>query len=184
VKKISDLELVRLLKAGNKKAFNELYERYWEIAYDIAYKQLHDEDNAKDIVHDVFIHIWTKQEQLGIDKSFIAYLYTCLKNRIIDNVRKENFRARQLDRLRQTLSEEDHSMMDDLLSRELEDQILLKVNSLPDKMKEVYRLSREEELSIDEIAEKLSLSPQTVKNQISNALKRLRSSIHFFISFL
>jgi len=183
VKKISDIELVRLLRAGNRAAFDELYERYWEVAYDIACKQLHDEDDAKDIVHDVFIHIWTKQGQLTIDKSFIAYLYTCLKNRIIDQVRKQNFRLKQLEILRHTLSEEDNSTMEHLISKELGGQIELKVNSLPEKMKEVYRLSREEELSIDEIAEKLSLSPQTVKNQISSALKRLRSSMYTFISF-
>jgi len=162
-------------------AFNELYERYWEVAYDIAYKQMHDEDDAKDIVHDVFIHIWTKQGKLSIDKSFIAYLYTCLKNRIIDKARKDTLKIKQLEILRHTLSEEDNSTMEKVLSKELEDQIELKVNSLPGKMKEIYRLSREEDLSIDEIAEKLSISSQTVKNQISSALKRLRSSIHSFI---
>lgn len=181
--KISDLELVHLVKEGNKKAFDELYERYWETIYDIAYKKLRDEDNAKDIVHDIYIHIWSKQDELTIEKSFIAYLYTCLRNKIIDHLRKEAFRTKQLETLRYTLSEADNSTIEQLISKELENQIEVNVNCLPDKMQEVYRLSREEELSIDEIAEKLSVSRQTVKNQISSALKRLRSSIHFLASF-
>ena len=178
MKKYCDLDLVRLINLGNKSAFSELYERYWEMAYDLACKQLQDEVIAKDIVHDVFFSIWTKKGKLLIDKSFPVYLRVCLKHKIIDEFRKKNLRLKQAVLLSDTWQEADNPTIEHLFSKDLALHIKRTVNHLPEKMKAVYKLSREEELSVDEISTRLSLSPQTVKNQISNALKRLRISIY------
>ncbi|QIL41650.1 sigma-70 family RNA polymerase sigma factor [Pedobacter sp. HDW13] len=125
-----------------------------------------------------FFYIWTKRGTLLINKSFSVYLYACLKHKIIDEVRKQNHRAKQSVLLRASLSESGNSTIEHVISKDLACQIKRKVNLLPEKMKAVYRLSREEELTVEEISTRLSLSSQTVKNQISSALKRLRISVY------
>jgi RNA polymerase sigma-70 factor (ECF subfamily) len=146
------------------------------VIYDIAYKKLNDKEEAKDIVHDLFLTIWTKREKITIHTSFLSYLAISLKNRIIDNARKEVIRRKKINEDIK-VEEINNTTMDQLLVKELRGTISLEIQNMPKKMQEIFRLSREEELSVNEIAQKLSLSNQTVKNQISNALRKLRQKI-------
>ncbi|UKJ07490.1 RNA polymerase sigma factor [Solitalea lacus] len=171
-------DLILLLKEGNEKAFSELYNRYWEIVYNISYRKLRDEDKAKDFVQEVFVGIWIKREQLNEEKEILPYLYTILKNGIIDQARKDVCRNNHIEDLQRSLSVYEESTHDQLAFKELKLQISAEVENLPQKMKEVYRLSREEGLTINEISERLSLSDQTVKNQITTALKRIRAAVY------
>jgi RNA polymerase sigma-70 factor (ECF subfamily) len=172
----SDNELLEMMRQDDMSSFNELYGRYWEVIYDIAYKKLNDKEEAKDIVHDLFLTIWTKREKITIHTSFLSYLAISLKNRIIDNARKEVIRRKKINEDIK-VEEINNTTMDQLLVKELRGTISLEIQNMPKKMQEIFRLSREEELSVNEIAQKLSLSNQTVKNQISNALRKLRQKI-------
>ncbi|MCF2499200.1 RNA polymerase sigma factor [Dyadobacter chenhuakuii] len=166
---------MNLLKDGDdRNAFNELYVRYWKVIYDIGFKKLHNAPLAEDLVHDLFVDIWNKRQEITIHSTFIGYFHTMLKNRLIDQSRKNAFQLQvQQDILERTLANE-NQFFDAVASDDIEKQLMAEVENLPSDMKKIFLLSRQEHLSTIEIAQKLSLSPQTVKNQISNAIRRLR----------
>lgn len=173
----NDIELLDLLKCGNVAAFDELYNRYWEVLFDIACKKLHDKDDAKDIVHDLFLQLWNNRTSLNVYKSFSGFLFISLKNKIIDKQRLVISRLKKNSEIGKTQSELHDTVTEQLYYNELNTFLNQQINLLPEKMREIYLLSREEGLSINQIADRLLLSPQTVKNQISNALKFLRKKV-------
>jgi RNA polymerase sigma-70 factor (family 1) len=174
LKDYSDLELTALIRAGRRDAFNEIYDRYWLKIFTAAVKRVRSRDDAKDLVQDLFFTLWTKRESLVVNTSLSAYLFTAIKYKVINyiesNIVKENY-LRSLDAV---LIDYDNSANEAIMSRDLEEFLDDRINDLSPKVKEVFQLSRNENLSIKEIAERLHLSDQTVKNQISKALKILR----------
>jgi RNA polymerase sigma-70 factor (family 1) len=176
LKQLSDIVLIDLLREqDDRSAFNELYARYWKAIYDISCKKLRDSDTAKDIVHDLFVDIWNKRGTIHITTSFAGYLFTMLSNRITDIQRKRAYQ----NRVEKQLMAEDEPFEDVVIQNityhELETRLWAEVQNMPDGMRRVFLLSRNEQLSPQEIADRLSISLQTVKNQISSALKRLRT---------
>ncbi|MCF0050567.1 sigma-70 family RNA polymerase sigma factor [Dyadobacter chenwenxiniae] len=166
---------MNLLKDGDdRNAFNELYVRYWKVIYDIGFKKLHNASLAEDLVHDLFVDIWNKRQEITIHSTFIGYLHTMLTNRLIDQNRKEVFRLRVQQSLLDRTAASENQFFDAVACNDIEKQLMAEVENLPADMRKIFLLSRQEHLSTSEIAQKLSLSPQTVKNQISNAIRRLR----------
>ncbi|UKJ07516.1 RNA polymerase sigma factor [Solitalea lacus] len=172
-----DIELLSMLQNNNMEALNELYNRYWEVLFDIACKKLNDREDAKDIVHDLFLQLWNTRTSLYIYKSFSGFLFTALKNKIIDKQRSVTRRTKKDNEIVQMQPGACNGTYEEVCYNELNGIIRFEIDQLPEKMREIYQLSREENLSIDEIANRLSLSNQTVKNQISKALKRLREKV-------
>ena len=172
---LSDIALMNLLKDGDdRNAFNELYVRYWKVIYDIGFKKLHNTSLAEDLVHDLFVDIWNKRQEITIHSTFIGYLHTMLTNRLIDQSRKEAFHLRVHQEIRESAAVNENQFFDALASDDIQKLLMAEVENLPPDMKRIFLLSRQEHLSTVEIAQRLSLSPQTVKNQISNAIRRLR----------
>nr|WP_256471374.1 RNA polymerase sigma-70 factor [Solitalea agri] len=174
---LDDIALIYLLKCDDMAAFDELYHRYWEVLYDIACKKLNDKEDAKDIVHDLFLQIWNSRTTLNIYKSVSGLLFVSLKNKIIDKQRLTLSHARKNADIGKAQQEGYNSIYDQVFYNDLNSFVNRQVDQLPEKMKEIYRLSREENLSINEIADRLTISPQTVKNQITTALKHLRKKV-------
>lgn len=177
MKLYDDIILIELLKCDNMTAFDELYCRYWEMLYDIAYKKLRDKDDAKDIVHDIFLQLWNNRTSLNIYSSFSGFLFITLKNKIIDKQRLTANRLNKINEIAKASTVCQDTVYDQVYYNELNSFLNEQVNQLPEKMKKIYRLSREENLSIEEISGRLSISTQTVKNQLSTAIKRLRQKI-------
>ena len=173
----SDIILIDLLKRDNMAAFNELYCRHWEMLYDIAYKKIKDTEDAKDIVHDIFLQLWNNRASLNVQSSFSGFLFITLKNKIIDKQRLTINRLNKHNEIAGKTVIHQDTVYDQVYYNELNNFLTQEVNQLPEKMKEIYRLSREENLSPEEIANRLSISTQTAKNQLTTALKRLRQKI-------
>src|SRR5690554_2423804 len=97
----SDKTLLVLVQAGNQKAFEELYHRYWEELYWSAFRRLNDEFVAESLVQEVFVDVYVKKDQIYVDKSLKPYLYRVLKNKVIDEIRKrlseQAYRQNQLN---------------------------------------------------------------------------------------
>jgi len=164
-----------LLKENDdRNAFNELYLRYWKVIYDIGLKKLRDTAQAQDLVHDLFVDIWNKRRDIVIHTTFIGYFHTMLTHRLIDHDRKEAFRLRVQQDISQNTLVHENQFFDTLATADIEKLLMAEVENLPADMRKIFLLSRCEHLSTLEIAKLLSLSPQTVKNQISNAIRRLR----------
>lgn len=168
------------MKQGDRGAFNEIYERYWIKLYIAAGRRLKLRDDAKDLVQDVFVSFWLRRDSLVIDTSLSSYLHTAVKYKVINYIESNIVRGNYLKSLNKALLDYDNSTDDTVISNDLEQFLDARLNNLSPKVREVFELSRKEDLSIQEVAERLNLSHQTVKNQISKALKILRTHISDF----
>jgi RNA polymerase sigma-70 factor (family 1) len=180
INQLPDLQLILLLKEDNEAAFAEIYNRYAKSLSNFTASKLFNLDDAQDIIHDLFVRLWEDRKQLNITSNLKTYLFTIARYRIIDKIRK-NVTRQEYSAMLQSLSNAYQSSIEqEITAKELQQTILRSLNQLSPKVKEIYSLSREENLSISEIATKLQLSEQTVKNQLSTALAHLRKSLSGF----
>lgn len=171
---LSEKTLIKYLKKQHILAFNELYYRYCGELYATAYKRLQSNDTVQDIIQEIFISVWNNAANFDEEQSLRPYLFKSLKYKVIDALyrdkRNSNISLNDLGEIGVTTD-------DPLAVKELEAFLNNEIENLPGKMKEVFLMSRKEYLPNEKIAEMLSISSQTVKNQISLALKRLKQSL-------
>jgi RNA polymerase sigma-70 factor (family 1) len=183
----AEAQLLRELKNGSVEAFEELYGCHWRSLYTFLCQKVTSED-AQDILQEVFVALWVGRERLVIEKSLTAYLFTTAKYKVFDLVRARlNAQKAMALLLRPGSGEATVAAQDPLQAEEFASSVELAIESLPEKMREVFLLSRRDELPLKSIAQQLNLSEQTVKNQITEALKRLRSKLissYWLIAFL
>jgi RNA polymerase sigma-70 factor (ECF subfamily) len=174
-KQISDGELLQSLKGDDTAAFEVLYDRYWKALYLKACQRV-DRDEAKDLVQEVMISLWRRRKDITAEKEgdLSRYLFTAIKYRVISHYAFSASEIRNVD-IFDILEGQLHN--DALETKELKATIESAVSRLPARMQQIFRMSREEDCSIADIAQKLNLSEQTVKNQLTEALKRLRNSL-------
>lgn len=174
---ITDLKLADLLAKDDEAAFVEIYKRYADSLTGFASSKLFSMEDAKDIIHDIFVKLWEDRKQLNITSGLKAYLFTIARYRIIDKIRRNITREEYAVMLQSLANAYQPDVEQIIAAKELTQAIQHTLDELSPKVKEVYRLSREEHLTISEIAKKLGSSEQTVKNQLSTALKHLRQSL-------
>ena len=174
---LTDEQLATRLKQGDEQAFAEIYKRYSASLAGFAASKLYSLDDAKDILHDMFVKLWEGREQLYITSGLQSYLYAIIRHRIIDKIRKNITREQYASMAQSLILPDQHSVEQQLEGKELQQTIEKSLDQLSPRVKEIYKLSRQEGLSNHEIAQKLKLSEQTVKNQLSAALKHLRKSL-------
>src|SRR5579872_3035056 len=171
---LPDARLAALLKEGDQSAYTEIFQRYKRILYKHAFRMLEDQDDANDVIQDVFLALWQKRESLIIKGSLAAYLYQSVRNRIFDRITHQKVIARYIASIRDFMEAGQWITEEELRAKELAAIIETEIAALPRKMREVFELSRQEELSYKEIARKLNISDKTVKQQVHNAVKILR----------
>ncbi len=179
-------QLVSNLKDGSYKAFNQLYDIYADLLYGFVLDLTKSPVEAKDILQETFLRIWIHRENIRTDYPFKAYLYKIARNLILNSFRKQ---INSVAFENYICSEEYQGNADNNIERELyfEEfyQQLEKVkNELTGRQKQIFELSREEGLSIAEIATQLDISEQTVKNQLTLALKVLREKLSNYSAML
>ncbi|THV59211.1 RNA polymerase sigma-70 factor [Flagellimonas alvinocaridis] len=180
----TDKALLHRLQNNDESALTELYEKYWNPVYLYTYNVLRDKEICKDIVQDLFMDIWNRREKLNITSTFKAYLFSSARYQIFAQIRQKekNLGNHLFENLDQRLH---HSSPEsEYLYQELVQRIGATVERLPKKCREVYTLSREEQLSHAEISQFLDISTKTVENHISKALKALRSSVGSYLFFI
>lgn len=173
----NDRELIDLLHQGNEEALSLIYKKYWQMMYLAAYNLVQDKEVCEDIVQDIFVKLWSKRDNLIINTSLKSYLYTSTIYKVYDSFRKNKklIKVELLDDFSekiQTFTPETKLLHDELIQHV--DSI---IEQLPEKCKVVFKLSREQELSNKEIANKLQISQRTVEGHITKALSILRGSI-------
>lgn len=174
----SDDELVELIKTGDRKAFDRVYNRYSEKLYDAAYFILKDEALCEDIVHELFVSLWINRANLRI-ASLSSYLHTAIRNRVISCLRKRKI-AIDVTSLQEVLSDF-QSVENKLFTTDIQGIVDREVSKLPPKCQRIFELSRQEQRSNKEIAAELDIALKTVENQITIALRRLRASLNDFL---
>ena len=174
---LTDLQLVDLLKKDDGDAFSEIYSRYAVLLGGFASSKLFDLEDSRDIIHDVFVKLWQERKQLKVDRDLKAYLFKLTRYRIVDKIRKNMTRQEYAAMVNSLAVSYGVTIEQEIAAKEMAQIIETSLNKLSPRVKEVYLLSREENLSVAEIADKLQVSEQTVKNQLSTALKHLRASL-------
>lgn len=177
VKHLTDSQLIQLLQDDDEIAIAEIYSRYAKNLSDFAASKLYSLEDARDIIHDLFVKLWEDRKQLNITSNLKTYLFTITRYRIIDKIRRNATREEYAVMLQSLSDAYQPNVEQQIAAKELQRTIENCINGLSPKVKEIYHLSREESLSISEIAEKLQLSEQTVKNQLSTALSQIKKSL-------
>ncbi|MEJ2884589.1 sigma-70 family RNA polymerase sigma factor [Pedobacter sp. GR22-6] len=180
----SDDELLRLLRGGDEDAFSLIYRRYLRLVVSEGLKKLGDEDYAADTAQDVFASLWAKRERLPVIRNLAGYLINCAKNAVFNFFEHREVEARYTSSLRDYVNSGKVAHTDYLVrEKEWISYINDAVESLPEKMKEVYKLRVDSGLSHKEVARTLGLSERTVNAQMINAIKRLKSRLTMITLF-
>lgn len=174
IQSLDDHSLVCALQQGSREAFSEIYRRYSRMLWVQAYRKVGVKEVCEDILQEIFSALWTGRETLQPDKSVKAYLLGILRFKVIDYYRLTALRLKHLDALTAVLDRPETPLTEALHAREQETSLHTHIQSLSDSVRTIFVLSRYEGLSVEDISRRLQLSNQTVRNQISTALKTLR----------
>ena len=168
-----DAELVVFLQKNDEKAFGEIYDRYWEKLFAIAFHYSQQKSLAEEIVQDVFMTLWDRRDKVII-QSLSSYLATAAKFSVFASLKKELNRRKIVQQLPSSSADFSESYIH---ARFLKNYINDQVKALPEQCRIVYTYSRDEQLSIAQIAERMQLSPKTVENHLGRALRIIRKEI-------
>lgn len=177
----SDEQLLALLKTGDARAFTMIYDRYKDLLHRYANRWIQDRETIKDVIQELFTVIWTRRETLVLQQSLSGYLYVAVRNTILRKLSQETRSQAYIASLQQYVnageSIADHRVRENQLRAIIEKEIAL----LPDRMREIFEMSRNGQLSHAEIAQQLGISEHTVRTQVKRALKVLRSRLGIFL---
>jgi RNA polymerase sigma-70 factor (family 1) len=174
----TDETLLSLIANDDKAAFTMLYRRYWEAMFLTAAKALRSQDDAADMVQDVFLSLWNRRHELSVTGSLEAYLQTSVKYKVINYIEKNITRRDYLALLADMLvNYQPPDVESQLQLKELQQVVQSAVDQMPGKMRVVYELSRRQHLSHKEIAERLGISDETVKKHIQHALQLIKNVV-------
>ena len=173
--------VINLIKEGDGRAFEKIFRAYFKPLHAYAYTFTKDDEQAEEIVQNVFCRIWEKRDQLNPDGSIKAYLYRAVHNESVNHLKHQKtrtaFRVHYDNNEEQTTGEASEKIM----VAELDGHIQKALNELPLQCRIIFQLSRFENLKYREIADQLSLSVKTVENQMGKTLKVLRVKLAEFL---
>ena len=145
---------------------------------------MNDIDLAKEIVHEAFLKLWEKRDELDISKSVKSYLYTTVYNRSLNYIRDNKKFDKTEGKTELLERSESWDQTNYMIASEIEIKINKTLEALPEKCRQIFIMSRYEELKYREIADKLDISIKTVETQMSKALKALRENLAEYMSVL
>lgn len=174
--------LAQGLASGSRKAFEEIFMRYYPKVRYFVFGLLKSEEDAEDLAQDIFAKLWTNRAAFADVRNLGVYLFVLSRNMTYNYIEAKQLRQEWLQE-RPFEEEDDCSPYEDLIAKDLTLLVDLVVDSLPPQRKTIYKLSREAGLSNAEIAEKLGLQKKTVENHLNLALKELRKVL-LLIPFL
>jgi len=189
---LEERTIIKKFKQGDVAAFDTIYYRYSKKLYNFAIGLVKDQDNAGEIVQEVFVNLWEKRNQIDIALSFENYLFTIAYNSIRKYFRKKSIETKVKDYLLKNSSELVETSDSTVIYNELLELANKSIEKLPPRRRMVYKLSRQEGMKIKQIASKLDISIRTAESHLSKALKYLKKelessslfSLLFFYLFL
>jgi len=172
--KSSDIHIFQQIKDGNEAAFNNLFDSYYTRLCFFCSRYLADMDLSRSLVQQVFVDLWLKSDRLSVEHSIKSYLFQSVKNRAIDQLRKNKNNIQIDDATTKMAKIPFHDIIEE---SEFCDRVYKSINLLPEKCREIFIMSRFDKLKYVEIAQKLNISVKTVEMQIGIALKKLRDDL-------
>jgi RNA polymerase sigma-70 factor (ECF subfamily) len=170
-------EWLAALVIGDSRAFSDLYEKYHRALYLFILKLSKNPHEAEELVQSVFVTVWLSRQFIDISKPFSAYLFSIARNRYYDMLRKRVTESCYADYILQQ-----NNLIADDFEKEIEDKEIYEIinkllQQIPNRRQKIFRMSREDDLSYKQIAEKLQISENTVDTQIRKALNFLRKEL-------
>ena len=170
---------IKELRKGSHKAFNAIYDMYADKLYGFAFSHTKSREMANDIVQDTFMKLWTMHETISTDGSLQSLLFTMSYHKMIDMFRSQINKVEFEDYIEYC---ENLDLGDNIIEKKLFYDDFLKAlkmckNLLPHRQLEIFEMSRENGKTIEEIAMSLRINEQTVKNQLTSAMKTLRTEL-------
>jgi RNA polymerase sigma-70 factor, ECF subfamily len=165
--------IVQGIKEGNEESFRQVFHAYYEGLCNYAFTLLRDMDDAEDIVQAMFLKIWENRHALTITHTIKAYLYKSVYHQCINQFDRRAVR-KKFNEQKLTVKTGD-IQQPEVFPNELEERIIAAINTLPNQCRTIFMMSRYHEMKYVEIAKALNISVNTIENQISKALKILRT---------
>ncbi len=173
-----ELFIVKKMIDGDIDSFKYFFDKYYNDLCNFVNIYLHDKVLSEEIVQDIFVYIWGNKEKLNISTSVKAYLYSASKLKSLNYLRDSKNQKRIIDHLGKITTHDTVELNDSFADTDDFRKILdTAIEQLPDKCREIFLLSKKEELSNKEIADRLGVSLKTVENQMTIALKKLRECL-------
>lgn len=170
----TDIELLQQLRKGDESAFRQLYDRHSRPVAAFIYQLTHSAVDAEDILQDTFLKLWTSREQLPFIEHIGNYIFIIARNKTVDHLRKVARQQQLVDQVWENISEVADALDLQLDARESQQLINNALNQLSDQKQTIFRLSRVEGLSHEDIASRMGLSKSRVKNLQVETLKHIR----------
>jgi RNA polymerase sigma-70 factor (ECF subfamily) len=168
-------EVLEDLKKGEHKAFEAAFMSYFDKVKRFIAGLIRSDEDAEDLAQDVFAKIWTERDALDTNLSFQSFLYTMARNAAFNYLKRQSVRTTYANEYVQP--EETDTPEEAVFAKEIELLIEMALRRMPEKRSRIYRLSRQQGLSNDEIAKRLTISKKTVENNLSMALNEIRKII-------
>ena len=173
--------LLSLLKESDEAAFTEIYNRYWEKLLIVAMHRLAEIEEAREIVQDIFYRLWKRRAELQLDYSLNTYLSVAVKYEVINRLAARNRQKAFRTHISHNWQETQQETENYIRFNELQKQLHVLVNALPEKCRIVYQLSRDKGYSQRRIAQELGISEKTVETHLSVAIRKLKTGLsHLF----
>lgn len=172
-----DKDFLTKLREGDEPAFVKIYNEYRNKVFTYAHQLSKSADTAEEIVQEVFIRLWQKREQINVELSFNAYIKKITLNHVLNHLKKVARDKSLQEEAFHLIEVSSNRTEDQLLEKELRQIYVDAIDQLPAQKKIIYQLSRTEELSHEEIALKLNISKNTVKNHMVEASKFIREQV-------
>ena len=176
-----DILLLKLIKQGDQIAFRHLFYQYADFLERFITYYIHDREKSQDLVLDIFTYIWENRQNFEIKQTLKAYLFQAARNKSFTYIRDKKIPV-YLEEMEGMEIVQNYDS--ELELQELHHLIEEAVSLLPDKCREIFRKSREENLTNKEIAGQLHISEKTVEGQITIALKKIRIHLGDSYSYL
>jgi RNA polymerase sigma-70 factor (family 1) len=177
-KKYDNQELLSLVAGDDKVAFTELYNRFWQPLFAIAINRTKERETAEDIVHDVFAGLWANRSKIQIE-SLENYLAVAVKYSVFSKIKKK-VRERAMQQQMEGALVVEMKVEEALHYKRIVELVNLEVERLPEKCKLIFKSSREAGMPVKQIATELNISPKTVENQLTKAIRQLRLATRSF----
>lgn len=173
-KTYQEQEWLNQIAEGDEVAFKALFDAYWDHIYSVAMCLTRSVQLAEDMVQEIFLKIWLKREQLTAVRDFENYLFIVARNHIYNTLKKEHLEHRLRQPILDWFEGQRESPEQQLLLKESNELIEQAINRLTPQQQTIYRMTREQGLSHEEVASILNISTNTVRNHIVNSLKTMR----------
>jgi RNA polymerase sigma-70 factor (family 1) len=180
----SDSTVITLLRQGSEKVFEKVFKDHFKSLHAYAYTFLKDDEQAEEVVQNVFCRIWEKRDQLKPDGSLKSYLYRAVHNESLNYLKHQQVKASFQVLYADGLGQADDDTSRKVMVNELETRIRQAMSELPQQCRTIFQLSRFEQLKYQQIADEMGLSIKTIENQMGKALKLMRTKLAEFLMLI